>query len=132
MMNHVLTAVGVAGVLLMGAQAIADPRSQPPTARRQLLDCMSRRMSADKAALATGGIGPPTPVTSALAQGMPAPARLRTAGLALLALILAALAGCGGGTQLINSQTPEVGVQSQTPQAGHAVNDPVIESRLRH
>lgn len=48
-MNRVLTAVGVAGVLLMGAQAIADPRSQPPTARRQLLDCMSRRMSADKA-----------------------------------------------------------------------------------
>jgi hypothetical protein len=48
-MNRVLTAVGVAGVLLIGAQTIADPRSQPPTARRQLLDCMSRRMSADKA-----------------------------------------------------------------------------------
>jgi hypothetical protein len=47
-MYRVLTAIGVAGVLIMGAQAIADPRSQPPTARRQLLDCMSRRMSADK------------------------------------------------------------------------------------
>ena len=49
MMNRVLTAVGVAGVLLMGAQAIADPKRQPPTARRQVLDCMSRGMSADKA-----------------------------------------------------------------------------------
>ena len=48
-MNRVLTAVGVAGVLLIGAQTTADPRSPPPTARRQLLDCMSRRMSADKA-----------------------------------------------------------------------------------
>ena len=47
-MNRVLTAVGVAGVLLMGAQAIADPKSQAPTARRQLTDCMTRRMSADK------------------------------------------------------------------------------------
>jgi hypothetical protein len=33
----------------MVAQAIADPKRQPPTARRQLLDCMSQRMSADKA-----------------------------------------------------------------------------------
>jgi hypothetical protein len=48
-MNRVLTAVGVAGVLLMGAQATADPKRQPPTARRQLLDCMSQRMAADKA-----------------------------------------------------------------------------------
>jgi hypothetical protein len=39
----------VAGILLMVAQAIADPKRQPPTARRQLLDCMSQHMSADKA-----------------------------------------------------------------------------------
>jgi hypothetical protein len=39
----------VAGILLVVAQAIADPKRPPPTARRQLLDCMSQRMSADKA-----------------------------------------------------------------------------------
>ena len=47
-MNRALKAIGVAGVLLMVAQAIADPRSQPRTPRRQLMDCMTRRMSADR------------------------------------------------------------------------------------
>ena len=47
-MNRVLTAMAVTGVVLMGAQAFADPRSQPQTPRHQLMDCMTRRMSADK------------------------------------------------------------------------------------
>ena len=47
-MNRALIAIGVTSALLMVAQACADPANRPQTPRRQLMDCMSRRMSADR------------------------------------------------------------------------------------
>jgi hypothetical protein len=47
-MNRALAAMGVIGALLLGAQAVAVDSTNPPTARRQLMDCMNRRMSANK------------------------------------------------------------------------------------
>jgi hypothetical protein len=47
-MNRALTAIGVTSALLMGGQAFADPANRPQTPRRQLTDCMTRRMSADR------------------------------------------------------------------------------------
>jgi hypothetical protein len=32
----------------MGGQACADPTNRPQTPRRQLMDCMTRRMSSDR------------------------------------------------------------------------------------
>jgi hypothetical protein len=47
-MNRALIAIGVTSALLMVGQACADPGNRPQTPRRQLMDCMTRRMSADK------------------------------------------------------------------------------------
>jgi hypothetical protein len=40
--------MGVIGALLLSAQAAAVDSTNPPTARRQLMDCMNRHMSANK------------------------------------------------------------------------------------
>lgn len=47
-MHRALIAIGVTSALLMGGRACADPTNRPQTPRRQLMDCMTRRMSADK------------------------------------------------------------------------------------
>jgi hypothetical protein len=47
-MNRALIAIGVTSALLMVGQACADPGNRPQTPRRQLIDCMARRMSADR------------------------------------------------------------------------------------
>ncbi len=47
---HPVTAIVVAGMIFIGAQALAAaPKSQAALNRRQLVDCMSRRMASDKA-----------------------------------------------------------------------------------
>ena len=49
-MYRVLTVIATTGMIFVGAQALADnPRSQAAMNRRQITDCMSKRMSADKA-----------------------------------------------------------------------------------
>jgi hypothetical protein len=47
-MNRALIAIGVTSALLMVGQVCADPPNRPQTLRRQLMDCMTRRMSADR------------------------------------------------------------------------------------
>lgn len=48
-MNRVLTVIATAGVMLVGAQAIAvDSAGQSRIPRRQMMDCMMKRMSSDK------------------------------------------------------------------------------------
>lgn len=48
-MKCALIAIGVTSALLMVGQACAaDPGNRPQTPRRQLMDCMTRRMSADR------------------------------------------------------------------------------------
>lgn len=47
---HPVTVVVAAGMMLVGAQALAaPPKSQAALNRRQLVDCMNKRMAADKA-----------------------------------------------------------------------------------
>jgi len=47
---HRLTVIVVAGMLIAGAQAFAAaPKSQAAMNRRQLADCMNKRMASDKA-----------------------------------------------------------------------------------
>jgi hypothetical protein len=48
-MNRFLVAVGISSALLVGAlAAAAQPMSQAALFKRQLSDCMSRRMGADR------------------------------------------------------------------------------------
>ena len=45
-----VTVIVTAGMILVGAQALAaSPKSQAALNRRQLVDCMSKRMAFDKA-----------------------------------------------------------------------------------
>ena len=48
-MNRFMVAVGLSSVLLVGSHAMAaQPMSQAALFKRQLSDCMSRRMGADR------------------------------------------------------------------------------------
>jgi hypothetical protein len=48
-MNRVLMLIATAGVMLVGTQAIAiDPAGHSRSSRRQVMDCMTKRMSANK------------------------------------------------------------------------------------
>jgi hypothetical protein len=49
-MKHLMAALGLSGAMLMGNFAAAvEPANRPPIAKHRVLDCMSKRMSADKA-----------------------------------------------------------------------------------
>ncbi len=47
---HPLTAIVAVGMIFIGAQALAGaPKSHAALNRRQLVDCMTKRMASDKA-----------------------------------------------------------------------------------
>jgi hypothetical protein len=48
-MKHVITVMGFGGLMLMGAQAVAaPPPSQSTLVKRHLMECMTKRMSANR------------------------------------------------------------------------------------
>jgi ATP-dependent 26S proteasome regulatory subunit len=49
-MKRLMATIGLSGALLMGGFAAAiEPANRSPAAKRQILECMTRRMSADRA-----------------------------------------------------------------------------------
>lgn len=48
-MHRVMTVIAATSMVFVGAQAFAGSRNQAAMNRRQIADCMSKRMSANKA-----------------------------------------------------------------------------------
>jgi hypothetical protein len=49
-MNRLLTLIAMTGAIFASAEtSAADPINQSPTHKRQMMGCMTKRMSADKA-----------------------------------------------------------------------------------
>jgi hypothetical protein len=47
-MRHAAIVIGLCGAVLMGSSWGAEPASQSVSTKRQIIDCMSKRMSANR------------------------------------------------------------------------------------
>jgi hypothetical protein len=47
-MRHAVVIIGLCGAVIMGSAYSAEPASQSVNAKRQMIDCMSKRMHSNK------------------------------------------------------------------------------------